>query len=277
MSAERGDRRPARGGSAPGATRPTPAHVVAIATGLSAFALAGLWLALTFPAGALDRAGLSAVAALRAPEADRLWLVATTFGDADFLVWPMLATVATLAVAGRRRLAADAAILFLATPLAVAALKVAVRRPRPPADLALPDAFAFPSGHATGGAVVLGALAVLCLVDRPDARAGARALVWGVAAAGALAIAVSRVWLGVHWPSDVIAALGLALALVAGFAARARADARAGAHGATPWLGPWLVAGYLGLWALHAHAGLDAAAGLYGVGPAGALGTGGPS
>ena len=271
MSAGRGGRRHAPVGRAPGARLRVPAHAAAIAAGLSTFALAGLWLGLTFPAGALDRAGVAAVAALRTPGTDRLALVVTTFGDADFLLWPMLATVATLAVAGRRRLAADAAILFLATPLAVAALKLAVRRPRPPPLHALPDAFAFPSGHATAGAVMLGSLAVLCLVDRPDARPALRALVWGAVVAGALAIAASRVWLGVHWPSDVAAALGLALALVAGFAARVRAEARAGE--AMPSLGPWLVAGYLLLWALHAHARLDAAAGLYGLAAVGGGGS----
>ena len=243
----------------------TRACAVAAASGLAAFALAGLPL-LWAPAGALDRATAAFVASLRSPELDRVAVLATMFGDADFLVWPMLATVATLVVMGRRALAADAAAAFLVAPLAVFALKLLIRRPRPPASFALTDTFAFPSGHATGGAVMLGALAALYLADRRRAGLAARALVWAVAALGALAIAASRVWLGAHWLTDTVAALGLALALVAWFAARVRAErAAAGPGSAEPLLGPWLVAGYALLWALHARARFAASVDLYAV------------
>ena len=254
------------GRARPGA-RATPAaapEATAIAAGLATFALACLWLGLTFPTGALDRAVAAFALGLRSAQADRVAVLVTMAGDADLLLWTMLATVATLAAAGRGRLAADAAILFLATPLAVAALKLAIGRPRPPSPFALPDAFAFPSGHATGAAVMLGALAALCLADRPHARPGVRALVWGAAAAGALGVALSRVWLAAHWLSDTVAALGLALALSGWFAARARTDAASlGPGGANPLLGPWLVAGYGFFWAVHVWTRFADASGLY--------------
>ena len=231
----------------------------AAALGLAGFAATCAWLLATFPAGGLDERVAAIALGLRTPEADRVAVLATMFGDAPFLTWPMLAVVATLAAIGRRRLALDAGIVFLAAPLVVTAPKLSVRRPRPTAPYALTDSFAFPSGHTLGGAVLLGALAVLVLVDRPDASRTTRALVHGTAAAGAVAIAASRVWLAAHWLSDVLASLCLALALVAWFAGRAGASPSRNER----WLGPWLVAGYLGFWTVHAYARLGATVGLY--------------
>jgi undecaprenyl-diphosphatase len=60
----------------------------------------------------------------------------------------------------------------------------------------------FPSGHSAGAAAFFGAAALLMSRGRTPQQ---RALVFGIAAGIAAAVACSRVMLGVHWLSDVIA------------------------------------------------------------------------
>jgi membrane-associated phospholipid phosphatase len=84
-------------------------------------------------------------------------------------------------------------------------VKLAVARPRPPSADRLADvtSLSFPSSHAAG-AMMTGV--ALCLAF--DARRPA----WLAALLFAAAIGLSRVALGVHWPSDVLAGWGFGLA-----------------------------------------------------------------
>ncbi|PJG46907.1 phosphatase PAP2 family protein [Sphingobium sp. LB126] len=77
------------------------------------------------------------------------------------------------------------------------ALKQIFAAPRPDLlpHLDMVNSYSFPSGHAAGNMIFFGALALLF---------GRRAGYAGAGLAIAL-IGVSRVWLGVHWPSDVLA------------------------------------------------------------------------
>ncbi len=103
-----------------------------------------------------------------------------------------------------------AAVLFAIT-LAGAlildgALKLAFHRPRPPAAFfgtPLPDSYSFPSGHALFSVCFFGVLAALTSA-RVRSRAG-RVAIWLTAALLAFVIGLSRVYLGVHYPTDVIA------------------------------------------------------------------------
>lgn len=91
-------------------------------------------------------------------------------------------------------------------------LKLAYDRPRPDLveQLVSVHTPSFPSGHAAMSAVVYLTLASL-IVRLVDSTA-VRVYVLAVAAALTLSIGISRVYLGVHWPSDVLAGWALAVA-----------------------------------------------------------------
>jgi len=91
-----------------------------------------------------------------------------------------------------------------ATQAIVTLVKVIVERARPDSAEALSHAggYAFPSGHSATAVVVYGALALIA-ARRGGARARAAAIVAAVALAGL--VGITRVYLGVHFPSDVLA------------------------------------------------------------------------
>lgn len=129
----------------------------------------------------------------------------TSLGDSRF-VYPMTGLVAAvLALRGRR----VSAILFVASVggggLLEVLLKLAYQRPRP--DLVVPlvrvDSFSFPSGHATLAAVFFGGVAAIVFHVTP--RRGARASAVAAAVLVAGSVGLSRVYLGVHWATDVAA------------------------------------------------------------------------
>jgi undecaprenyl-diphosphatase len=184
--------------------RPLPPRGVLLVGGgcFAALAAAAL-LGAAVPA---DDAARAALLALASPPVVEVMRVVTRLGHAWFLV---PATLALLAVFPRARARWPLWLgLMVVAGLAEPALKPLVQRPRPE------DAsFGFPSGHATAAAAFFGALMYLADTLPPAARTATR-----VAAALAIAVvAVSRVMLRAHWPSDVLggAALGLALASAA--------------------------------------------------------------
>ncbi len=86
-------------------------------------------------------------------------------------------------------------------------VKLLVDRARPAIDpLAGFSGSSFPSGHSATAAAVFAALALLAGRGRSD---GTRAIIAGLAAAAAVAVAGTRVLLGVHWLTDAAAGLVL--------------------------------------------------------------------
>jgi len=83
-------------------------------------------------------------------------------------------------------------------------LKFAFHRPRPvPFYGPIPRTYSFPSGHSLVSFCFYGVLAGL-LTGRVRSMS-ARVLIWLIAALLVLSIGLSRIYLGVHYPSDVIA------------------------------------------------------------------------
>jgi undecaprenyl-diphosphatase len=113
------------------------------------------------------------------------------------------------------------------------ALKLSVHRNRPQYGAAYlhGHSYSFPSGHAMGSTIGYGVLAYV-LVSLWTPLRSRRALAYGVAALLAILVGLSRVYLGVHYPSDVVGgwaagAAWLTVCLTGAGIARRRAETRA--------------------------------------------------
>jgi PAP2 superfamily len=109
--------------------------------------------------------------------------------------------------------AVAASATFAIARLLEAGLKHAIGRPRPPGGALLEVAgnFSFPSGHSVMAGTAFG---VLALVAGQSMGRWSKAIVIAACSSVAIAVAFSRVYLGVHWLSDVIGGLLIALVIV---------------------------------------------------------------
>lgn len=140
----------------------------------------------------------------------------------DPLTMRGLLLVATLWMLWRRawRAALWLAVCGVVGNLASQGMKAAVGRARPhwpdPVDSA--GYAAFPSGHAMTAAIVCGAMLWLFL-HRTTAGRAWRAAAWAVAVVSVVGVGFTRVYLGVHWASDVVGGWLLGGVVLAGSAA----------------------------------------------------------
>ena len=160
---------------------------------------------------ALDRALMAAAGDLRWAPATGLFILASAW----WIKGPLFVLAGVVRDVRNRVVPATGlaiAAAFVTGDAASGAIKQAVDRPRPPLDdparldaaVALPSSSSFPSGHATTSFAAATAVAVLM----PRLRVPALAL--------AFVVALSRVYLGVHFVIDVVA--GAVLGTLIGFA-----------------------------------------------------------
>lgn len=196
--------------------RPREATLFMTATAASVFALILLLVQLPWaPVLAADRAVVDGVHAyaVEHPLFTSAMTVASDAGSA--LAWQILtAVVAVLVVLRRRwRSALFLVVTVVSSSLMNSAVKVWVGRERPVLThpFLLEPGASFPSGHSQAAAAGFGALLLLVL---PSVSLGWRRVAWALAGAAVLAIGFSRVGLGVHYPSDVLAGFALGAAWV---------------------------------------------------------------
>lgn len=140
----------------------------------------------------------------------------TALGSAGVLTALTLAVFGFLMLVGKRHVALLLAVSVGGGAVLSSAFKVLFARPRPDLvpHLAEVSTLSFPSGHAMLSAVVYLTIGVLLARAYADVRV--KLYLLGVAVLLTVIVGVSRIYLGVHWPTDVLAgwAMGAAWALL---------------------------------------------------------------
>lgn len=93
--------------------------------------------------------------------------------------------------------------------IAFIVIKMVVQRARPSSDILAITTHSFPSGHATMATAM--SLAVYLILAKRMHSIGLQILLWISCIVWPVIIAFSRVYLNVHWLSDVVAGIGLGL------------------------------------------------------------------
>jgi undecaprenyl-diphosphatase len=154
--------------------------------------------------GRLDLAAVRLLDRLRTDDIAALATGITELGATRSIVLVTAVCVGLLLLRGHWHGAVAVAVSVTATQAVVYGIKALVARGRPPASTAVVDAagYAFPSAHAASGVALYGLLA-LFLLRRLDGGTRVVFCAFAVAAVGLLGL--TRVYLGAHYPSDVLA------------------------------------------------------------------------
>jgi undecaprenyl-diphosphatase len=190
---------------------PAPA-LAAFVQSVLVFALLAQAYAAGSPLVELDTWLANALHASLVPSATTAFSAVTMLGSTLVLAIVAGVTAAYLVWRGRGRDAALVAVAFAGAQLLTWILKGTFERPRPTFDdpIATAGWFSFPSGHALSSIAVYGTLAYLLAGALRSRRARAARLA-GVALLVA-AIGFSRLYLGVHYLTDVLAGYSAGLA-----------------------------------------------------------------
>ena len=146
---------------------------------------------------------------------DTVMVGMTELGDSKVVIPVSAAAVLILLALMRWRAAAFVLIATAGASAFVGGLKEVIHRPRPVSIYDGLAHYSFPSGHASMSVVLYGFLAFLLAYGAP--ASWRRGIAFAALSLIAL-IAFSRVYLGAHWLSDVLAGLAFGVAWVAGLA-----------------------------------------------------------
>lgn len=159
-----------------------------------------------------------AVHSLSSPGLTKVMIAASLYGGPAWLTPIGIVLSIAFLIRGWRRGALLVIVTMAGAGLLDTLLKQAFARVRPAAffDYPLPVSHSFPSGHAFFSASFFGGLAVL--VSGRIRNKLLRLAIWLIAMGLILLIGLSRIYLGVHYPSDVLAGYAAAVIWVSAVA-----------------------------------------------------------
>ncbi|HEX9106020.1 MAG TPA: phosphatase PAP2 family protein [Longimicrobiales bacterium] len=162
-----------------------------------------------------DDSFLRWIAAYRTPFLTRIALQVTQLGTGIVLAMIVLIGSSFLWLTRHRHSSYLLLASYFGAWLLNNVLKDVFERPRPlvVSPLAATATWSFPSGHAMTSIAAYGCIALL--VTRLEDNGATRAFTWFLAVVVVLLIGASRLYLGVHYPSDVIGGFAAGLAWVA--------------------------------------------------------------
>lgn len=187
-----------------GMTAPAPEHAPARVALMGLLLLGAVGLTAGVHRLGVDSPWREWVIDKRSGTLDTVFTVISTLGSSLVLAPLAVVLVIVLTLRGFR---SDALLVSVTTMGALVfgpLLKSVVERPRPEhGHLVVVNSWAYPSGHSLTSMAVLGVLIALAARHLPNRPARITVIALGVLMI--VAVGLSRVYLGVHWPTDVLA------------------------------------------------------------------------
>lgn len=188
----------------------------------------GVLLAMVVALGLLVCAGMPALLALNEGVAafvtsfrggaDGVVIFITSIGNPVPLALICIAFTVLLACLRQRRDAVIFAVAVLVAVVVAHILKLlfGVERPQAPTLVPLPASASYPSAHTTGSFAAFGMMGLIVqqLMSRSEKHRAVGIIVLTLFLLLAAAISVSRIYVGVHWTTDIIGGFLLALAVL---------------------------------------------------------------
>ena len=157
-----------------------------------------------------DDATRAAVHTFASPSLTLFMRAISFLGSSQFLTFASIAVIAWFAWRKWGREAKLFALTMIGASVLNITLKLAFKRPRPIPffDLTAPESYSFPSGHSLASCCFCAGLAAILSGRIKHKRP--RTIIWTIATVMFLLIGLSRIYLGVHYTTDVIAGFAAA-------------------------------------------------------------------